>query len=261
MLLTRAGDADIAYEITGDGDPLLMIMGLAADARMWMLQTPAFAASYRCITFDNRGVGSSSVPPGPYSTEQMASDALAVLDAAEVERAHVLGISLGGAIAQHVALKAPERVRSLVLAATWCAPNPYQQRLAELGRLVAGLGHEQLVRASMLWLFTPRFILRNPVMVAQVEGLALQYQPPAEAFDRQLEAVLGHDTKASLPSLRVPTLILAARRDLMVPLELSEEIASVMPDAELQVLDGGHAFNFESMDAFNGAVLGFLDRH
>ena len=113
MQRIRAGDADIAFDVTGVGDPLLLIMGLGADSKMWMLQTPTFSERLRCITFDNRGVGESSIPEGPYSTEQMAGDALAVLDALDVERAHVLGISLGGAIAQQVALKAPERVRSL----------------------------------------------------------------------------------------------------------------------------------------------------
>jgi len=107
MPIARSGDADIAYEITGSGDLLLMIMGFLADSRMWVLQTPAFAEHFSCITFDNRGVGMSSRPPGPYTMEQMASDALAVMDDAGIERAHVLGISMGGAIAQHVALKAP----------------------------------------------------------------------------------------------------------------------------------------------------------
>src|SRR6266542_6484129 len=91
--------AELFYEVAGDGDPVLLIMGLGADARGWGLQAPVFAKTHRVITFDNRGVGRSSVPDGPYSTEQMARDALAVLDAAGVERAHVLGVSLGGAIA------------------------------------------------------------------------------------------------------------------------------------------------------------------
>src|SRR5438132_374730 len=136
MQTLRSGDATIAYEVAGDGDPLLMIMGLAADRRMWMLQLPVFTPHYRCITFDNRGVGDSSAPPGPFSMEQMAADALAVLDEAGVERAHVLAISMGGAIAQHLALKAPERIRSMVLASTWCSKNAYTQRMAEVGKIV-----------------------------------------------------------------------------------------------------------------------------
>lgn len=261
MLRVTAGDADIAYDIAGVGDPLLMIMGLGADSKMWMLQTPSFAEHLRCITFDNRGVGESSAPDGPYSTEQMAGDALAVLDALEVERAHVLGISLGGAIAQQVALKAPERVRSLVLAATWAEQNPYTARMARVGRIIAGLGHEALVRASMLWLFTPAVMIENAKFVDDVEALALQFAPDPDAFLRQLDAVEGHDVAAGLASLAVPTRVMVARRDIMVPPELGRRVATLIPDADLVELEGAHAFNIEAVEAFNGAVLEFVTKH
>jgi len=97
MHTLRSGDATIAYDIDGDGDPLLLIMGLGADRRMWMLQLPVLTQHFRCITFDNRGIGDSTAPEGPFTMEQMAADALAVLDEAQVERAHVLAISMGGA--------------------------------------------------------------------------------------------------------------------------------------------------------------------
>lgn len=261
MQRARAGDADIAYDVVGTGDPLLLIMGLGADSKMWMLQTPTFAEHLTCITFDNRGVGESSIPDGPYSTEQMAGDALAVLDAVGVDRAHVLGISLGGAIAQQLALKAPERVRSLVLAATWAEPNAYTARMARVGRIIAGLGHDALVRASMLWLFSPPVLIDNPKFVDDVETLALQFAPNPDAFLRQLDAVEGHDSSASLAGLDLPTRVLVASRDIMVPPELGRRIASLIPSAELLELEGAHAFNFESVDAFNQAVLEFVQRH
>lgn len=259
MHTVRAGDAEIAYDDKGDGDPLLLIPGLGADSRMWMLQIPAFSHRYRCIALDNRGVGSTVAPAGPYSMEQMASDALAVLDAAGVARAHVLGISMGGAIAQHLALKAPERVASLVLAATWCARNGYTERLAAVGRAVASLGHETLTRASMLWLFSPKLFVEQPFLVRQIEQLALEFTAGPGPFEDQLSAVLEHDVADRLAAVTAPTLVLAARRDIMVPPELSEQIAATIPGARLQVLDGGHAFNIESLEAFNAAVLSFLD--
>jgi pimeloyl-ACP methyl ester carboxylesterase len=261
MQRIRAGDADIAFDVTGVGDPLLLIMGLGADSKMWMLQTPTFSERLRCITFDNRGVGESSIPEGPYSTEQMAGDALAVLDALDVERAHVLGISLGGAIAQQVALKAPERVRSLVLAATWAEQNAYTARMARVGRIIADIGHDALVRASMLWLFSPEVLIDNPKFVDDVEALALQFAPDPQAFLRQLDAVEGHDTSAGLPQLDVPTRVLVARHDIMVPPELGRRVAALIPAAELLELDGAHAFNFESVEAFNQAVLEFVQHH
>ena len=261
MPVVRSGDADIAYEITGEGDPLLMIMGFMSDSRMWVLQTPVFAQHFRCVTFDNRGVGMSSVPPGPYTMEQMAADALAVMDDAGIERAHVLGISMGGAIAQHIALKAPERVRSLVLAATWCHPNPWLDRLGDIGRRVSELGHEAFTRSVLLWLFTPRLVITQPDVVETIEQMVLAFQPPGETFANQIAAVHAHDTREQLRQLDVPALVLGARRDFMVPPELAEVVAQSLPNARLEMLDGGHAFSAENAQEFNRVILEFLQSH
>ena len=262
MPITRSGDADIAYEMNGSGDPLLLIMGFAADRRMWMLQIPVFAPHFKVITFDNRGVGESTAPDGPFSMEQMAADALAVLDEVGAERAHVVSISMGGAIAQHLALKAPERVRSLVLASTWCSKNPYLQRIADTGSLImeAG-GPEGTTKASMLWLFTPKFILDRDPFVQQIEKMAIEFSVHPEVFDRQRDALLEHDVRDRLTSLDIPTLVMCGKRDVFVPPELSEEIAAAIPGAELKLIDGGHAYNLESFDAFNQTILEFLAKH
>ncbi|MFA5891940.1 MAG: alpha/beta fold hydrolase [Actinomycetota bacterium] len=258
----RSGNADIAYDVTGEGEPLLMIMGFGADSRMWMLQTAVFAKRYRCITFDNRGVGGSSLPDGRVSMGMMADDAIALLDHLGIGRAHVLGISMGGAIAQHVALRAPERVRTLILAATWCAKNPYTERIAELGRgILRTLGREALVRSLMLWLFTPGFLINNAESADAVEALFLQFPVPENAFLAQLDALLQHDVSEHLGSLQVPTRVLTGRRDTLVPPELCEQLAAAIPKAELVVTETGHAFNVEEMDVFNRSVLEFLDRH
>jgi pimeloyl-ACP methyl ester carboxylesterase len=258
MPIARSGDADIAYETSGAGDPLLMIMGFLADSRMWVLQTPAFAEHYTCVTFDNRGVGLSSRPPGPYSMEQMAADALAVMDDAGIERAHVLGISMGGAIAQHVALKAPERIRSLVLAATWCQPNQWLQRLGEIGGQVAALGPEAFSRSVLLWLFTPRLVIYQPDVVETIEQMMVAFQPPPEAFVNQFSAVQGHDTREQLHQITAPTLVMGAKRDFMVPPELAEMIAESIPGSRFELLDGGHGFSAENAAEFNRVVLEFL---
>jgi len=261
MPIARAGDADIAYEVAGSGEPLLMIMGFAADSRMWMFQTPTFAERYRCITFDNRAVGNSTGPLEGLTMEQMASDALAVLDAEGIERAHVLGISLGGAIAQHVALKAPERIRSLVLAATWCRRNPYLPRLGRIGtEILEQVGRESVVHASMLWLFTPKFLLEHSEMADAIEAMALDQAVHPEVFTAQQGALFEHDVREALGSLEIPTLVIVGRRDVFVPPELSEEIAAAIPGAEFVLLETGHAFTIEERDAFNHAVLEFLAR-
>lgn len=261
MPTVRSADADIAYEVTGSGAPLLMIMGFAGDSRMWMFQTPAFAERFRCITFDNRGAGGSSSPHGPYTMGQMANDALHVLDAAAADRAHVLGISMGGAIAQHLALIAPDRVRSLTLAATWCSHNAYLTRIAELGLAISdNLGIEALIRASLLWLFTPRFIIEQHENLERIETLMVNLQAPPETFVNQLHAVLEHDVAADLAELQIPTRVMVGRRDTLVPPELSEELAKAVPGSDLVYLETGHAFNIEEAEAFNRTVLEFLER-
>jgi 3-oxoadipate enol-lactonase len=261
MKTISSGDATIAYEIAGEGDPLLLVMGLGADRRMWMLQLPVFTPQFRCITFDNRGVGDSVAPPGPFTMEQMAADALAVLDDAGIEKAHVLSISMGGAIAQHLALKAPERVRSLVLASTWCRKNPYIERMADVGKKIMEVGGSDAVtRASMLWLFTPKFVLEQNAFVQQIEQMAVQFATHPEVFERQVDALLEHDVRDQLSRLDIPTLVMCGRRDIFVPPELSQELADAIPGAELKIIDGGHAYNLEEFDAFNSTVLEFLKR-
>jgi pimeloyl-ACP methyl ester carboxylesterase len=264
MPTVRAGDADIGFEVAGDGDPILLITGFAAEAKIsWMFQVPTFAQLYRVITFDNRGVGASSASPvAGVSMEVMAQDALAVLDAAGAERAHVVGISMGGAIAQHVALKAPERVRSLVLASTWCARNSYLPRLARVGEdLMSAGGHMAIVRASMLWLFTPKFILEHGELVDAVEAMAGEMAVPTEAFHEQQRAIFDHDVRDRLGALEMPVRVMVGRRDTFVPPELSEQLSAAIPGSELVILEGGHAFNIEERDAFNAAVLEFLARN
>jgi len=258
MPIVRSGDADIAYETAGSGDPLLMIMGFMADSRMWTLQTPAFSEHFRCITFDNRGVGMSSSPPGPYTTEQMAADAIAVLDDLGIERAHVLGISMGGAIAQHVALKAPERVRSLILAATWCHPNQWLERISEIGSRLSGVDPVLAGRASLLWLFTPKVIIHQPDVINTIEQMMVAFQPPPDTFDKQVHGVLSHDTREQLKQITVPTLVLGARRDVLVPPELAEVVHQSIPGSRFELLDGGHAFSAENVGEFNRVILEFL---
>ena len=259
MPIVKSGDADIYYEVTGSGPPLLMIMGFLSDSRMWMLQTPAFSEHFTCITFDNRGVGNSSRPPGPYSMEQMAADAIAVLDDAGIDKASVLGISMGGAIAQHVALKIPERIDKLVLAATWCKPNQWLERLGTIGGdLTAHLGPEVFGRSVLLWLFTPELVINNPDVVAMIEQMMTTIQPPMESFMNQFAAVSAHDTYEQLHQITAPTLVMGARRDFMVPPELAKHIAEAIPGSRFEMLDGGHAFSAENTAEFNRVILEFL---
>lgn len=261
MPTVRAGDADIAYEVQGDGDPLLLVMGFAMGQHMWIGQLPAFTPHYKVITFDNRGIGMSSAPPGPYSMEQMAADALAVLDAAGAERAHVVGVSMGGAIAQHLALKAPERVRSLTLAATWPGRNAWHERLFPLLRRIGlELDTPAFIATTLHLLFSPRFVITQPELLAMIDDLISSLPMPIEPLVAQGEACQAHDVRDRLGQVRAPTLVVGGKRDVFIPPELSQEIASLVPGSELHLLETGHAFIFEEADQFNRLVLEFLAR-
>ena len=254
-----AEGAEIYYESVGSGDPILLIMGLGADSRGWAMQTSAFAERHRVITFDNRGVGKSSVPPGPYDTEQMARDALAVLDAEGIETAHVLGVSLGGAIAQWLAIAAPDRVRSLALGSTWAGPSEWRSRLRrmQLG-ILESQGVEALVRVRVLFVFSPPFFQHRTFMDLAEKTMA---ETALEGYLHQLDAAEFHDARARLGEITAPTVVLTGRRDILVPPELSYEVASLIPGAQTDVFETAHAIQLEEAARFNETVLAFFEKH
>src|SRR5712691_12441450 len=133
MSVAKVGTIELYYDEHGSGDPLLLVMGLAADSAAWMFQVPDFARHHRTIVFDNRGVGRSAKPPGPYTIHEMADDAAGLLDALDIARAHIVGVSMGGMIAQELALRHPQRVRGLVLACTFPEPDVEVERQREFG--------------------------------------------------------------------------------------------------------------------------------
>ena len=258
MAVARSDDLDIAYDVTGEGDPLLLIMGLGMDATAWALQVPVFGERYRVVTFDNRGAGRSAGPPGPYTTEQMADDALAVLDAAGAERTHIVGVSLGGAVAQWLALRAPDRVRSLVLVSTWARPSAWRSRLRAVQLELAGVSRDALLRLRLHLVFSPLLFEQKPELIDLIERSMTDRGAPLEGYLAQLDAAETHDARARLPDIGVPTLGLAGRRDILVPPELTKEIASAIPGARLELFETAHAIQFEEVERFNRVVLDFL---
>ena len=249
------------YEVHGEGEPLLCVMGLSADVLAWALQIPAFSAGYRTIVFDNRDVGRSSMADGSYEIADMAADALALADALELDTFHLLGVSMGGAIAQELALAVPERLRTLTLAVTFPAGGAWARKLSEVwAERVSKISREGHVDELMLLNFSESFF-ENEEGVAWLRGMMLQHphpQPP-EAFIRQLEACGRHDTRDRLPSLRMPTHVIGAERDILVPVWKSHELAELIPDAQLTVLPGSpHGANVERAEEFNRTVLDFI---
>jgi pimeloyl-ACP methyl ester carboxylesterase len=256
---------NLNYIEVGTGDPLLLIMGFGGDHLAWAFQVPVFAARFRVISFDNRGVGQSDVPDVPYSTRMMADDAVGLLDALGVERAHVLGVSMGGMIAQEVALDHPRRVRSLQLHCTYARPDRYMLALMEAWRAVrAKVTLEEWMRSVALWLFSPRTFQERPEFVETIiqTGLANPYPFTLTGFLRQGDAVRGHDALERLGRLTCPTLVSVAEDDTLVPPRFSRELAAAIPGAAFhQILGAGHCYFWERPDLFNTMCLDFIAKH
>ena len=184
--------------------------------------------------FDNRGAGRSDAPDAPYTSRSMADDLLALLDVLGVERVHLLGLSLGGTIAQETALAAPARVASLQLHATWAGPHPYLEALVGAVRTVRRqLDPESFYRALSVWLFTPECFVRQPELVEMVVQRAAHnpHPMPLHAYLRQTQAALGHDARERLHLVRCPTLVAVGAQDLITPPVLAEELARRIPEA------------------------------
>jgi 3-oxoadipate enol-lactonase len=225
---------------------VLLIMGLGMNATGWWRTVPVLAQSFRVIAFDNRGVGRSSRPPGPYSVAGMADDAVAVLDAAGAERAHVYGISLGGMIAQEVALRHPERVEALVLGATTpggdravAADDEALAFFRRRGEMTA----EEAVWASVPYNYGPRTRAERAQLIGEDIAQRLRYPIEPGPYMAQLAAALGHDAHDRLSGLRSPTLVIHGEADRMVAPGNAALLADAIPDAELEMLPAaGHLY-------------------
>ncbi len=261
MAFAEVNGTRLYYEVLGDGEPLLCVHGLACDTVGWIPQVQAFAAAHRTVIFDNRDVGQSSMASGSYEIADMARDALALADELDLDTFNLLGISMGGAIAQEMALQAPERVRTLTLAVTFPAGGTYARRLAEVwSARVRQISREQHIDELMLLCHSEAFY-DSPEMVEFVRTAILNnpHPQPPDAFARQLAACSRHDARDRLGSLTMPTHVIGGEHDILLPVWKSREIASLIPDAKLTVLPGApHALPLERAEEFNAAVLEFL---
>ena len=266
MPFVRVGDLDVAYDAVGpkDAPPVLMINGLGADRTAWDLQTRALAARYRTVVYDNRDVGQTGPGDGPraFGIGELAGDAVGLLDALGIRRAHVVGASMGGAIAQEVALADPGRVTSLTIVCSWPRTDPWLAELfGQWERIFAEMGRLEWERTTALWVFTHRYYEDPSNLTALVDAAAATPFPQSAAsYRRQSRAAIGHDARDRLPAIDLPTHVIAGREDLLTPLRFSEEIATAIPGARLSVIEAvGHGMFWEATGRFNDLVLGFLD--
>ncbi len=244
-----AGGTELYFARAGSGEPMLLIQGMSATHRAW--GRPFLAAleqSFDCIVFDNRGMGLSGAAELPFTIAELAGDTIALLDALELERVHVVGISMGGMIAQEMALARPERIRSLTLGATYCggpegtlmAPEDLQM----LGAAMASGDREQVLRAMWEINLSPDF-RADESRYATFHEMATALQAPKEVILQQMQACAAHNTSARLGAITVPTQVIHGTADRLLGVNNGIEIAALL-SVEPQLLEGvGHLFWWE----------------
>jgi pimeloyl-ACP methyl ester carboxylesterase len=253
------------YELAGAGTPLVLISPLGADHLNWAMQVPALtAAGFRCLTFDNRDVGQTGPSAGAVVIRDCAADTAALMREVGMPRAHVVGASFGGMIAQELALTCPDQVATLTLV---CTATHQEELSAAVFRswktMQAALTPAAFFQAISPWLFSYRFLQETEPM-ATVLGLVggNPFPQSAAGFGRQVDAILAHDTRDRVATLRLPTHVIVGREDVLTPPRLSRAMAAAIPGATLtEVPDVAHALNSENPPALSQAVIAFLDRH
>jgi 3-oxoadipate enol-lactonase len=264
MPVADHGPVRLYYESRGRGPAVLLVMGLGMTLNAWWRTVPVLAASFRVLAFDNRGIGRSEPARLPFSVGQMADDAVAVLDAAGEEAAHVYGISLGGMVAQEIALRHPDRVRALVLGATTPGGSrstpPGEATLSFLAR-AAAMGPEETAWASVPYIYAERTRRRHGERIAA--DIARRVQSPTDslAYGRQVSAAAAHSTAARLEHIAAPTLVVHGAEDVVVPPENGRVIAEGIPGAELRLWPrAGHLYVTDEPRA-DHEIARFLLRH
>jgi pimeloyl-ACP methyl ester carboxylesterase len=266
MPVMKIDDFEMYYEIHGEKNevPLVLIAGLGGDISTgWILQIPPFSKKYKVITFDNRDSGRTSQTDVSYTVDTFAEDTYNLLNKLGVNKAHILGGSMGGMIAQTFALNYPEMVRSLVLCSTMPQGFKWLSEITVWKELIKIAPRELFVEDILVWTLT-RETLESKALIKMVIEQLVKYpyiQPP-EAFIRQCNAIETFDVSKRLKEIKAPTLVVAGKRDILVPVWYSEEIASRIPNAELKVIQGcAHSVNLERAKEFNKTILEFLKQH
>lgn len=254
MAIVKANGVGLWVEQAGAGEDVVFVSGLADDGACWVDQVAGLSARYRITTFDNRAVGRSDVPDGPYRIADFAGDTIALLDALGLERVHLVGSSMGGAIAQEVALARPERVRSLVLNGTWCRGDRFLHEIFRSWMWTARKsdGIRDFLVAVNLWCFAPR-IWNEGTMDRWLDAAAESpNQQSVDAFCRSAEALTDHDSADRIGAIVAPTLVTVGELDLVLPPRFSQAIVERIPGSRLVVVPGaGHQPFQEQPDDYN----------
>ena len=257
---------NIDYRVDGQGDPLIMIMGFGSAKNNWRFQIGSFKKYYRTITFDNRGVGKSDKPTGPYTIRMMADDTIGLMDHLGINKAHILGVSMGGMIAQELAINYPERVDKLILAATFARrdrTSGYSSEASKAQEIYDESPHDEVRIRRLAAVKVDLTLNKRLYRILGIPQMRIMIRlAPLSALNGlagQIDAILAHDTVDRLKLIRAPTLVITGTADRLVKPVSSEVIANLVPKAKLVKVEGGsHGFNAEMRSEFNKEVLKFL---
>ena len=259
----KINNADLYYEIQGDGEPLILIPGLGTGAWLWFKQVPAFAGSFRTIIFDPHGVERSDKTNEAFTIRTLAETVADLLDRLGIERAHILGASLGGFVAQEFVLLFPQKTMSLVLCCTSAGGARHVPPPASVLEAYASnfhLSRNQRIRENLLLSFGPRYVAEHAEEVEQVLEMRLANFVPENVYMNQVRAGQAFDLDAQISRIEALTLIITGDADTIVPVENSYHLAAAIPRAQLIIVPGGsHMFFIEQATRFNSAVTVFLN--
>ena len=263
MAVAKIGKQRFYYEIVGQGRPLVMIRGVGSNTDHWYEQVPVLSRRFQLLVFDNRGIARSSDPGGPFSIRDMADDTIALMEATGLKKAHVLGYSMGGMIAQEMALNYPQKIDGLILVATDCGISLRIKAPPEASRLfseMVRLGTKEAKLAAERCLFAEQTFENHPQIIQRYADVSQRYPAPQELLARQWAAVTQHDACARLQHVSSPTLAITGSEDVLIPPQNAKLLAEKIPDAQMiSINGGGHLFLIEQPRQFNEAVIGFLE--
>ncbi len=266
MPLANINNINIYYEIHGEGEPLVLIAGLASDSQSWQFVINSLSEHFKTIVFDNRGVGRSDTPKPPYTVTQMAKDTISLMDHLKIERAHILGHSLGGFIAQEIAINYPERIYKLILEST--APFSFERNTYLLYNFYqawkSGMDMELWFRDFCFWMFSPKTIANKKFMDSLIRyNLEYPYPQPIEGFLGQIIAIENFNSSDKLFKIQAETLILIGEEDIMIRAKEAELLYQGISRATYPIYidKAAHSIQAEASKAFSNSVLGFLYKY
>lgn len=267
MPIIHTNSINIYYEIHGEGPPLLLIMGITAPGAVWEKHLNYWKKFFTCIVVDNRGVGNSDKPPGPYSITDMANDCNGLLEALQYTRVSVTGVSMGSTIAMQLCLSHPDKVSGMVLMCPWARCDHMAKSIfSHMISIKEKLSPDEFARYIQLLIFHKSSwddpAMHQEMMDARKAALEDPNPQPFYALQAQAVACMEHHVLNQLGKIRIPSLVIGGKQDIFTPEWMAKEVAEAIPGAQLHLYDkSGHAFHWENLEDFNERVKEWLLRH